>query len=188
MEEFIDIVTRDGAPTGKSAPKSVIHTKGYFHSTAHVWFFTVKEQVLLQQRAATKSICPLLWDVSVAGHIDAGETNVEAAIRETQEEIGLKINAEDLFQIGTFECFQSYENGIIDNELHNTFICELKADLKDLQPQEDEVEALKLVSFHEFEQLLDNSEKNGHFVATNASYYKTVLKSIRSYLKKDLFI
>ncbi|MBT8303084.1 MAG: NUDIX domain-containing protein [Bacteroidia bacterium] len=185
MEEYIDIVTKEGIPTGKSAPKSVIHSKGHFHNTAHIWFFTLEEQILLQQRAASKAICPLLWDVSVAGHIDAGETNREAAIRETREEIGLGINPEDLHQIGTFECFQSYDNGIIDNELHNTFICELKVDIKDLIPQEDEVEDLKLVSFEEFEQLLANSDENGHFVATNTAYYKTVLKSIQLFMKKE---
>jgi len=185
MDEYIDIVTKEGLPTGKSAPKSVIHSKGHFHNTAHIWFFTMNDQILLQQRAATKAICPLLWDVSVAGHIDAGETNIEAAIRETSEEIGLLINQQDLHQIGTFECFQAYDNGIKDNEFHNTFICELKVDLGELIPQEDEVEALKLVSFNEFEQLLADSEENGHFVASNAAYYKTVLKSIRSFLKKE---
>ena len=38
-----------------------------------------------------KNIYPLLWDVSVAGHIDAGETFFEAAIRECKEEIGLTL-------------------------------------------------------------------------------------------------
>ena len=74
MPEYIDIVTKQGIPTGKSALKSDIHTKGYYHNTAHVWLFIKDGQVLLAQRAASKLICPLLWDVSVAGHVDAGET------------------------------------------------------------------------------------------------------------------
>src|SRR5690554_46614 len=128
QEEFIDIVTKDGVPTGKTALKSEIHTKGYYHNTAHIWFYTKDGRILLAQRAATKTIYPLLWDVSVAGHVDAGETVEQAAIREIQEEIGLTIAEGDLQKIGVFPCFQSYDNGIIDNEFHHTFIAELRSE------------------------------------------------------------
>ena len=96
MEEYIDIVTKSGKPTGKSATKTEIHKKGWYHNTVHIWLYTSKGEILLQQRAASKAICPLLWDVSVAGHIDAGETIESGAIREIKEEIGLKIQEDDL--------------------------------------------------------------------------------------------
>jgi isopentenyldiphosphate isomerase len=179
MDEFIDIVTIEGEPTGKSALKSEIHSKGYYHNTAHVWFYTKDSEILLQQRAASKIICPLLWDVSVAGHIDAGETLKSGALREIKEEIGLDINEGDLFKIGMFECFQSYENGIVDNEFHHTFICELEVGLSALIPQKSEVEALKLVTLEDFKSKLDNSDTSGHFVASNREYYLKVLEAIK---------
>jgi isopentenyl-diphosphate Delta-isomerase len=178
MEEFIDIVTSTGKPTGKSAPKSEIHSQGHYHNTAHVWFYTANGQILLQQRAASKTICPLLWDVSVAGHIDAGETLSSGAVREIEEEIGLTVLEHELEKIGVFECFQTYPNGIRDNEFHHTFICELKVELDALTPQHDEVEALKLVSIEDFKHLLKHSGTNNHFVATNNNYYKAVLQAI----------
>lgn len=183
MDELIDIVDEKGNLTGKSALKSEIHAKGYYHNTAHVWFFTRDGQILLAQRAASKTIFPLLWDVSVAGHVDAGETIEEAAIRETKEEINLDISTTELIKIGIFNCFQSYKNAITDNEFHHTFICELIKDIKSLTPQKHEVEALKLVSFDNFESLLNNSESNNHFVASNRDYYITVLKAIINQLK-----
>jgi len=179
MDELIDIVTKEGLPTGKTALKSVVHKEGLYHHTAHIWFYTKRGEILLQQRAATKIICPLLWDVSVAGHIDAGETIKSGAVREIQEEIGLIITENDLLEIGVFKCFQSYENGIIDNEFHNTFISELKVPLSELQGQPDEVEALKLVTLNDFSDLLDNSSSNGHFVNSNYEYYEFVLQSIK---------
>jgi len=179
MDEFIDIVTIDGKPTGRSTLKSEIHSKGYYHNTAHIWFYTEEGEILLQQRAASKIIRPLLWDVSVAGHIDAGETLKGGAIREIEEEIGLSINESDLYKIGIFECFQSYENGIIDNEFHHTFICELKVGINTLIPQVSEVEGLKLITQEEFKSKLDNSQTNGHFVASNKAYYLKVLKAIK---------
>jgi len=179
MDEYIDIIDANGNPTGKSALKSIIHQKGYYHNTAHVWFYTNDGEILLAQRSAKKLICPLLWDVSVAGHVDAGETIKQAAIRETKEEIGLEIYENDLNKIGVFKCFQTYESGIIDNEFHHTFICELNVFIDELTPQEEEVEALKLVSAYDFDGLLDDIETdNNHFIASNKSYYETVLRNI----------
>lgn len=181
MDELIDIADEQGTLLGRSELKSIIHQKGYYHHTAHIWFYTKKGEILLSQRSAKKTICPLLWDVSVAGHIDAGETAVQGGIRETKEEIGLDITKQNLHKIGVFKCFQSYENGIMDNEFHNTFIAELKVPLSELKPQEEEVEALKLVSFNEFEILVQNIKKNNnHFVPSNKAYYMLVLKHIKN--------
>ncbi|MEO8932702.1 MAG: NUDIX domain-containing protein [Xanthomarina sp.] len=177
-EEFIDIVTHDGKTTGKTASKSEIHLKGFYHNTGHVWYYTKNGQILLAQRAATKTIYPLLWDISVAGHVDAGETIEEAIIRETKEEIGLTISKSDLHKIGVFPCFQSYENGIIDNEFHHTYIAELKVPLEKLKPQPEEVEALDLVTVENFKFLLADSETNSYFVASNRAYYEFVLEEI----------
>lgn len=183
MDELIDIVDENGKPTGKSELKSVIHTKGYYHHTAHIWFYTSEGNILLSQRSAKKNICPLMWDVSVAGHIDAGETAKQAAIRETKEEIGLAISENGLHKIGVFECFQTYESGIIDNEFHNTFIAVLDIPLSKLSPQEEEVEALKLVNLDEFERLIETIDyNNNHFVPSNKAYYKLVLNQIKKHL------
>lgn len=181
MDEYIDIVTHEGKPTGRTALKSEIHKNGWYHNTIHVWLFNKEGQLLLQQRSHKKKIHPLLWDVSAAGHIDAGETFVEAALRETQEELGLELDANQLNKIGTFLHENNYEK-IQDNEFHQVFIAELKVDLKDLVPQADEVEALKLVSFSEFEVLLNNSETNNHFIPSNKSYYIFVIEAIKNKL------
>lgn len=183
MDEYIDIVDETGKPLGKSELKSIIHQKGYYHHTAHVWFYTKDGQVLLSQRSAKKSICPLMWDVSVAGHIDAGETPKQASVRETREEIGLEISESELKSIGIFECFQTYKNGIIDNEFHNTFLAELKVPISELIPQDEEVEALKLVSISTFKKLIDAIGENNHFVPSNKTYYEFVLKNIIQTLK-----
>ena len=183
MDELIDIVNKNGALTGQSALKSIIHKKGYYHHTTHVWFYTSKGDILLSQRSARKIICPLLWDVSVAGHIDAGETAKQAAVRETKEEIGLSILESDLHEIGVFKCFQTYKNGIKDNEFHNTFITELKTPITKLIRQEEEVEALKLVSINTFKNFIKNiGNNNNHFVPSNKSYYQFILQAIKNHI------
>ncbi|MDN3493164.1 NUDIX hydrolase [Winogradskyella bathintestinalis] len=179
MDEYLDIVDKSGKPTGQIALKSEAHSKGLYHNTVHVWLYTSKAEILLQQRSHKKTIYPLLWDVSVAGHIDAGETFIEAALRETKEEIGLRLEPNDLKHIGVFLHETSYADGQIqDNEFHQVFIAELKTPLNQLNIQEAEVEALKLVSLEEFKILLENSKTNNHFVTNNADYYKFISKTI----------
>lgn len=182
MDECIDIINKDGSSTGRSDLKSIIHKRGYYHNTAHIWFYTKDGYILLAQRAASKIIYPLLWDVSVAGHVDAGEDIIHAAIRETQEEIGYLITDHDLEKIGIHPCFQTYDNGIIDNEFHHIYIAELSEELEHLSPQKSEVEALKLVTFKVFEELLNQSEFNNHFIKSNRQYYLLVLNAIRQKL------
>ncbi|WP_299128386.1 NUDIX domain-containing protein [uncultured Winogradskyella sp.] len=181
MDEYIDIVTSNGKPTGKTALKSDAHKNGWYHNTIHVWLYTKDGEILLQQRSHKKSIHPLLWDVSAAGHIDAGETFIEAALRETNEEIGFQLKAKDLEKIGIFPHQTNYGT-IQDNEFHHVFIAELNTYLNKLTPQEDEVEALKLVSFMQFEALLNESKTNQHFIPSNASYYIFVLSAIKNKL------
>lgn len=183
MDEYIDIVTSEGLPTGKTALKSEAHKNGWYHNTVHLWLFTNKGDVLLQQRSHKKPIHPLLWDVSVAGHIDSGESFVEAAVRECEEEIGLMVNPEDLIHIGTSLHKSEYNEGTVkDYEFHQIYISEFEGNLEKLKIQQDEVEAVKMVDFKTFEELLIQSETNHHFIASNSSYYRFVIKEIQKHL------
>jgi len=181
MDELLDIVDASGNPTGKTALKSEAHKNGWYHNTIHLWLYTNDGNILLQQRSHKKIIFPLLWDVSVAGHIDAGETFKEAAIRETKEEIDLTLDTDELIKIGTHLHKSEYYDGKIkDYEFHQVYIAELKVDLEHLKPQKNEVETLKLVTFKTFEDLLSNSETNSHFIASNRNYYQFVLETIKA--------
>lgn len=183
MDELIDIVDKYGNATGATALKSEAHKHGLYHNTVHLWLYT-NTSILLQQRSHKKTIYPLLWDVSVAGHIDAGETFKQAAIRETQEEIGLQLKETDLLKIDTRLHKSEYNNGSIkDYEFHQIYIAKLNVPLQNLVANKDEVEDLKLVTFKAFENLLNNSETNSHFIASNRLYYKSVLNSIKKTIK-----
>ncbi|RNC86394.1 MAG: NUDIX domain-containing protein [Winogradskyella sp.] len=184
MDELIDIVDSQGKPTGTIALKSEAHKNGLYHNTIHLWLFTENGEIVLQQRSKKKKIYPLLWDVSVAGHIDAGESFETAAIRECQEEIGLDLTESELIKIGTHLHESIYDDGKVkDFEFHQIYIAKLNKELNSLKPQPDEVEALKLVTFNEFENLLESSENNSHFIASNTSYYQFVLNTIKSQIQ-----
>lgn len=155
MDELIDILNPDGTPTGKTALKSEAHKHGWFHATVHIWLFTSNRKILLQKRALTKKVFPGLWDISVAGHIAAGESILSAAKREVFEEIGLQLDEKELIKIGTRIHQVKHANGIQDNEHHHVFIAELKVPVSELTIQKEEVEAIKLFDL----EVLKSTEK-----------------------------
>lgn len=182
MDEFIDILTAEGKPTGKIALKSEAHKNGWFHATAHIWFFTSDNQILLQKRALTKKVFPGIWDISVAGHIAAGEEILQGAKREILEEIGLELQEKDLIKIGTRIHQVSHENGIQDNEHHHIFIAELKTSVEKLTPQEEEVTGLKLWNL---KILKDTKNLDNVLLPRFHDYYCFVYDQIDLYLKSN---
>lgn len=54
-----------------------------------LWLINERGEILLSQRAVHISSDAGMWGPSVSGKIDAGETPEQAALRETQEELGL---------------------------------------------------------------------------------------------------
>jgi isopentenyl-diphosphate delta-isomerase len=180
MDELIDILTPEGEPTGKTALKSEAHKNGWFHATVHIWLFTSDEKILLQKRALTKKVFPGIWDISVAGHIGAGEKIIEGAKREVFEEIGLQLKEKDFTKIGTRIHQVKHKNGIQDNEHHHVFIVELKVPISSLTMQEEEVAGLELWDLT----VLKNTKNLENVLLPEFhEYYVSVYDKIISHLK-----
>ncbi|MFS4492107.1 NUDIX hydrolase [Maribacter sp. 2308TA10-17] len=182
MDELIEILDSDGKFTGKTELKSYTHRMGLFHATVHIWLYTSDGRVLLQQRGKEKDTHPLLWDVSVAGHIGAGETIELSALREVEEEIGLSISEKELEKIGVYKSVQKHREDLVDCEFHHTFLCELKVPLEHLRKQESEVEALKLISLLQFSEETWGMANLKKYVPHDVSYYTTIIKAIKERL------
>ena len=178
MDEWVDIVDENGDPTGKTVLKSVAHKEGYLHPTIHVWCHSKDGRVLLQKRSALKSTFPLMWDVSVAGHISADEGPVDAALREIQEEIGLQVEANQLKKIGLFRELHQHENGIIDAELHHVFLLVLEPEFSEFTPQPEEVEALQWWDMGALKEIVANQNKQKDIVPHTPEYYEFVIQAM----------
>ncbi|MGC9310232.1 MAG: NUDIX hydrolase [Candidatus Aenigmatarchaeota archaeon] len=63
---------------------------------AAVLVFNSKSGLFLQKRSKNKRRFPLHWAESASRWVDAGETYVEAAAREIEEEIGIKRRPDEL--------------------------------------------------------------------------------------------
>jgi len=89
MEEILEIVDEQGRVLG-TAPRKEIHgNPSLIHRVVHVLVFNKKGALLLQKRSRAKDVAPGKWDTSVGGHASPGENLLEAAKRETEEELGI---------------------------------------------------------------------------------------------------
>lgn len=152
--ELIDILGRDGSATGLVKPKPDVHRDGDWHRAVHVWIITPDDRILVQRRALVKENNPGLWDVSCAGHISAGESVIDAAIREAQEELGIELDTGELKHVARIRASCVLNGGTyIDNEIHEIFVVRREVDVAKLRLQPEEVDDAKLVTYDELRSL-----------------------------------
>jgi 8-oxo-dGTP pyrophosphatase MutT (NUDIX family) len=93
MEQY-EVVDEQGNQTGELVTKQVAHTQRVLHRVAGVLCIDDVGRYVIQYRKAKRGY--RYYDMSVGGHVDPGETPLQAAIREAHEELGIAYRAEDL--------------------------------------------------------------------------------------------
>lgn len=171
MEELIDVLDENGNVTGEILTREQIHRKGLWHRIVVIAIIDTQGNILMQQRSKSKAKNPGKWDVSVAGHVSSGQTSTKAAIRETLEEVGIKVNEEELEYILTYKNKENVEKDYIDNQIYDCYIVKReKIDLKDIKMQESEVEQVKLCNLKEFNEIIEN----GNIMERDELYKKII--------------
>lgn len=101
--EYLDIVDRNGIPTGRIVEREKAHAEGVMHRTSHVWLLRNHDnhiEILLQKRCDSKESFPGCYDISSAGHIPAGVDFAPSAVRELKEELGIEVTENELVFCG----------------------------------------------------------------------------------------
>lgn len=99
------------------------HSEGLLHRISTVYLINDKGQILVQKRDDGR------LDHSASGHVDSGESYLEAAKRELQEELG--VSDVELDEIG--DCSSNEESGRIR---HKFKVFKSKANPGKLNPEE----------------------------------------------------
>lgn len=98
-EEILEVVDENDRVIGTER-RGTIHKNGLMHRSAQVLVFNSHGELFLQKRSASKDEFPGLWDSSAAGHVDPGESYLECARRELEEELGVTgpVELEEVFR------------------------------------------------------------------------------------------
>lgn len=154
--ELFDEIREDGSRTGVVKERGVVHEDGSLHPTVHTWIVRSNDKsgydLLLQKRSECKDSNPGCWDISSAGHVEAGHGYLESAIRELKEELGIDALPEQLREVGTRRCgFESefYGRPFRDNELSMIYIYEEPVNTAELTLQESEVSETAWMDYQE---------------------------------------
>ena len=160
--EYLDIYDENRKWLGYSRPRGASYMPGEYHLIVHVCLMNERGEMLIQQRSDSVAKWPGMWDLTIGGHVLAGETPEQAAVREVQEELGLQII---LSEAGTVEM-------TIQNRLDTIFVVPVKCVreydgdaehlLKNLVLQEEEVKAVRWASIEEIRSMIENRRFLGY--------------------------
>lgn len=140
--ELVVLVDEMNAVLG-TMPKAEVHgAETPLHRAFSSFIFRKSDRkFLLQQRSGAKKTWPLMWSNSCCGHPGPGESNVDAARRRLDAELGLVPLW--LEEVSPYRyCF--VRDGVMENE-----ICPIVVGMTDAEPvpNPDEVEATKWVEW-----------------------------------------
>ena len=148
MKEYLDIFDENNKSLNEKKERKIVHEKGLWHREVSVWIINDKNELLIQKRAATKKLAPNKWALC-AGHIISGESIIEAAIREVEEEVGIEnLCPADLILFDIHKSSNITEN-IQNNNYKYCYILKTNYKESDLKIQEEELSEAKFVSFED---------------------------------------
>ena len=176
--ELIDIFDENNKYLGYSLGRSKVHKENLWHHHVSAWIMNYNGEILLQQRALDKKKNPGKW-ARTGGHVDAGETPEQSIKREVYEEIGLKVNDDEIKNIEIFKSINPneyyYSYGYI-------FFTHYKED--DFLLQKEEVNAVKYYTIEELEEIRKKDDKNYTFCNWDEEGFNKQIQLLKEYRDK----
>lgn len=175
MDEKVDLLDENGKIIGVQ-DKKVAHRTGAWHRSVHLYLVNDKGEILLQLRTADKDIYPSVWDISVGGHVGAGEDTTITACREMGEELGILAKPEDFRYLSTVK--EVLKTGsYTSSEFVDVFLIRKNVTEKDITMQESEVADFKFVPLKTFFDMVDRKDKQ---LFPHYDEYSLVLPTLKS--------
>jgi len=149
MSEILDIVNGRDEVIGQ-AERNEVHRVGLVCRLVYVLFYTANGEIILQKRSMTKKNDPGKLTTTVSGHVASGQSYLEAAVRETFEETGVVIEANDLVSLGVVRA--DYVQGdYLSYAMRGLFAYKFDGGISDLKVEDEDGAGFIALSIDEFE-------------------------------------
>ena len=156
MDEKFDVLNKYGQFTGKTATRKECHKKGLWHRAVYAFIIDKDFNILLQKRSDKKDLWPNKWDVTVGGHVDAGEIGRQTLRRECKEELGIDIKDEDIkFLVSSTSVYKS--DGYYNRHYDEGYLIIKKIDISKLKINHDEISEIKYFPANEVIKRINNN-------------------------------
>lgn len=141
--ELLDVYDQEGKKKGITVFRGERINRDDYILVVHIYLYNDNNEFLIQKRSRKKKVNSGKWDVT-GGAVKAGEASRDAVLRETFEEIGLKVSDGDLRFITRHRSIK---------HLVDIYFAKVNMDMDKLKLQEEEVSEVKLIPA---EKLLQN--------------------------------
>ena len=173
-EEKVILVDINDEPIGLME-KIAAHEQALLHRAFSVFILNDNNEIMLQQRAASKYHSPLLWTNTCCSHQRPGETNIQAGKRRLQEEMGFEVDLTELFH---FIYKAPFDNGLTEHELDHVMIGKYNSEPN---INTDEVESWKWMSIDAIK--TDMQENPELYTA----WFKIIFEEFNHYIENHKF-
>lgn len=146
-KEWLDVVDDQDRVVGKEL-RAIIHKRSIRHRAVHILLHNSTGKLLLQKRSVLKDRYPGRWDSSASGHLASGEDYCTAAVRELEEELGIRLEPcalRFLFKLPASE--------MTDQEFVTVFGCVWDGQVT---PRQEEVEEVHWLDPNEIDRLINS--------------------------------
>ena len=154
MEELWDIYDTNRQATGRLAKRETYKfQKGEFHLITVAVIINSQKQILIAKRSETKKREPLKWELT-GGGVRAGENTLQAILRETMEEIGLKFEKDDAIFLKEIKEEKETGSGIFKD----FWIFKSDAKIEEITFPDKEAKEAKWVTIEELLEMQQNNK------------------------------
>lgn len=138
--------------------------KGYRHAVAEIMVIHEDGDILVMQRDLNKATYPGYYEASAGGAVLKGESFYDGALRELEEETGIK--AKELTQI---------YSAMSDDSIYKGYVCKTNIKKDDITLQEGETIAYKWLSKEQFLEVYNSK-----------NYIKSLKNRQKEYVEREI--
>jgi isopentenyldiphosphate isomerase len=164
--EIFDLYDSDFNMLEKKMVRGTSNKSGEFHLVVHIWIRNSDGNYLIQQRNKLDDKIPFQW-ATTGGAAVTGDDSIKTAIKETYEELGIKVPKEKFELLKRYYCEDGKANFITD-----LYIIKEDILLKDIKIDKVEVRDTAYKTMPEIKEMIKNNTfwnyerilvRNGYF-------------------------